>query len=600
MGTGPGHLLVLPNPCTPSSLPAHGSDYCRAHTRLNACYGLSLLISCSASRLSCVPVPFTSQNNCVHIPHAPRVPTPDHVSACMASMTDPALLLVIDPAGAIFTDPRTAWAAWAALHSPPPHPTSAPHSDTQPLRDPHQRPLQLLMHQGAAPDLVLRYGDGSSPRLTLASALSPADWPRVAEAFSRLALSSPAPVPATATYTNGIAPEPPYLHAAGTSPGACCTLDSSASAASSSTSATCQLRSAVLAAAQRQFQLYTPVMQLYGSRTGPLSCGTELTDIDVSGSSVAALLTCEDRDMLLASATAAAAAAATVTIVNRAASTAAAASAPVAIPPRQGQVQAPQPSQQHPASSRPHDPPASPPHAPGVPLPGQVSPRHAGAPALSLKVPAPDTTYSLTLTGSPAIVSSPRSPCLAAPAPSSLTFPGPIPSSPHARPHSAQLPLHRACAHPYSHSHPVALTCLRSASELHEDADTSPTHAGSLGRVPGRTGSAGKAAGAGPSPMGYGWACTGMPDTCAPAALEAARRYSALLDGAGRWAAAEAAARCCVGLVGSRWGHRSAHMAHLRAALGRLQGLQGLHAAAEVSWRQVCAGAGCPGVLVSV
>lgn len=73
----------------------------------------------------------------------------------------------------------------------------------------------------------------------------------------------------------------------------------------------------------------------------------------------------------------------------------------------------------------------------------------------------------------------------------------------------------------------------------------------------------------------------------APYAVEAARRYAALLEAAGLWRPAAAALEACLAAAAARWGPRSVGLAGLLAQLGRLQQLQGLHVDAEVTWRQV-------------
>ncbi|GFR43444.1 hypothetical protein Agub_g4526, partial [Astrephomene gubernaculifera] len=75
------------------------------------------------------------------------------------------------------------------------------------------------------------------------------------------------------------------------------------------------------------------------------------------------------------------------------------------------------------------------------------------------------------------------------------------------------------------------------------------------------------------------------------AAYEAARRYAALLEAAGLWAPAAAVLEACMraagaSAAGARRGARSGQLAALAVQLGRLQGLQGLHRAAEATWQQ--------------
>ncbi|KXZ52355.1 hypothetical protein GPECTOR_10g989 [Gonium pectorale] len=75
-------------------------------------------------------------------------------------------------------------------------------------------------------------------------------------------------------------------------------------------------------------------------------------------------------------------------------------------------------------------------------------------------------------------------------------------------------------------------------------------------------------------------------DGLVPFAVESARRYSALLEAAGRLAPAAAVLEACVAAAEDRWGHRSGMAGAVRAQLARLQQLQGLHRAAEATWRQ--------------
>ncbi len=69
--------------------------------------------------------------------------------------------------------------------------------------------------------------------------------------------------------------------------------------------------------------------------------------------------------------------------------------------------------------------------------------------------------------------------------------------------------------------------------------------------------------------------------------MEAARRYAALLEGAGRYAAAASALVAVAGASAARWGTRSAAHGSLLSQLAQLQALQGLHRSAEFTWRQV-------------
>ncbi|GLI70358.1 hypothetical protein VaNZ11_015133 [Volvox africanus] len=69
-------------------------------------------------------------------------------------------------------------------------------------------------------------------------------------------------------------------------------------------------------------------------------------------------------------------------------------------------------------------------------------------------------------------------------------------------------------------------------------------------------------------------------------AVEAARRYAALLEAVGLWAPASKVLEACLCTTGARWGHRSSRMAALLTQLGRLQQMQGLYRTAEVTWRQ--------------
>ncbi|GIL67216.1 hypothetical protein Vafri_20652 [Volvox africanus] len=69
-------------------------------------------------------------------------------------------------------------------------------------------------------------------------------------------------------------------------------------------------------------------------------------------------------------------------------------------------------------------------------------------------------------------------------------------------------------------------------------------------------------------------------------AVEAARRYAALLEAVGLWAPASEVLEACLCATGERWGHRSSRMASLLTQLGRLQQMQGLYRTAEVTWRQ--------------
>ncbi|GIM11986.1 hypothetical protein Vretimale_15417, partial [Volvox reticuliferus] len=69
-------------------------------------------------------------------------------------------------------------------------------------------------------------------------------------------------------------------------------------------------------------------------------------------------------------------------------------------------------------------------------------------------------------------------------------------------------------------------------------------------------------------------------------AVEAARRYAAVLEAVGLWAAAGEVLNACLCAAGERWGHRSSRMAALLTQLGRLQQMQGLYRTAEVTWRQ--------------
>ncbi|PNH07169.1 hypothetical protein TSOC_006383 [Tetrabaena socialis] len=141
-------------------------------------------------------------------------------------------------------------------------------------------------------------------------------------------------------------------------------------------------------------------------------------------------------------------------------------------------------------------------------------------------------------------------------------------------------------------------TCRISASSLQLP------YAGVRGPAPGpaRIPALGGGPAASSLPLGGG---SGSPVSLVPYAFEAARRYAALLEGVGLWAAAGAALEACVGGVSERWGQRSAQMAALRSQLGRLQQLQGLHKAAEVSWRQAlealerCSGPDSPPALLA-
>ncbi|EFJ53173.1 hypothetical protein VOLCADRAFT_86187 [Volvox carteri f. nagariensis] len=80
--------------------------------------------------------------------------------------------------------------------------------------------------------------------------------------------------------------------------------------------------------------------------------------------------------------------------------------------------------------------------------------------------------------------------------------------------------------------------------------------------------------------------CLGSSSHLLPFAVEAARRYAALLEAVGLWATASGVLEACLCSVGECWGHRSSRMAALLTQLGRLQQMQGLYRSAEVTWRQ--------------
>ncbi|KAG2501948.1 hypothetical protein HYH03_000446 [Edaphochlamys debaryana] len=69
-------------------------------------------------------------------------------------------------------------------------------------------------------------------------------------------------------------------------------------------------------------------------------------------------------------------------------------------------------------------------------------------------------------------------------------------------------------------------------------------------------------------------------------AVEAARRYSALLEAGGRWAAAAGVLAAATGAAAERWGHRSAAVGAVLSQVARLEAMQGLHKAAELTWQQ--------------